>query len=63
VYVLGGASSPRAFKLKSTGTISEIIGPSGDGVHPFELPGAIATDAFGHVFVSDRANRVFQIIP
>ncbi len=60
VYVLGGASSRRAFKITPT-VITEIIGPGGDGVHPFELPGDIATDNLGKVYVSDRANRVFQI--
>ena len=52
VYVLGGASSRRAFKITPT-VITEIIGPGGDGVHPFELPGDIATDNLGKVYVSD----------
>jgi hypothetical protein len=50
----------RGFKITPS-AITEIIGPAGDGVHPLELPGDIATDNLGNVYVSDRANRVFQI--
>jgi DNA-binding beta-propeller fold protein YncE len=61
-YVLGGTSSRRGYKISGS-TIVELIGPGGDGVHPFELPGDIAVDGLGNVYVSDRANRVFQIAP
>jgi hypothetical protein len=52
------------FEIGAGGAITRIIDPTGDGLgNPLQLPGDIATDGLGNVYVSDRGNAVFQIAP
>ncbi len=61
---LAGWTSDNVVQLLPNGTMTEVLGPAGDGVHPFEQPdiGSIALDFAGNIYAtgsdSDNAFKV-----
>ncbi len=60
VYV-GGCGSHNVFRIASNGTITQIIGPSGDGLHPLECAASVAVRD-GTAYVAGAfSDNVFKI--
>jgi sugar lactone lactonase YvrE len=64
IYVVGQVGAlvtNQVVKLSSGGTVLMIWGGDGSGPGQFQLPGGIATDAAGQVYVADTGNRRIQV--
>lgn len=62
---VAGYFSDNVFKLTPFGTITQIIGPAGDGLgNPLDGAAGVAVDGAGNVFVSGAmSHNVFRITP
>jgi len=61
---LAGISTDNVVQVLQDGTQTVILDASGDGVHPFAVPGGVAVAADGTVYVSGSAtDNAFKIIP
>jgi ABC-type branched-subunit amino acid transport system ATPase component len=57
-----GLESDNAFKVTPAGTVTQLIGPTGDGVgNVLNQPGGVALDAQGRIYVSGK-NNAFRIV-
>lgn len=62
---VGGALSDNAFRISPTGSITEIVDASGDGVgRPLDNPVSMVVDSAGNAYVAGRvSDNVFMITP
>lgn len=52
----------RVLRRRANGSVDAVLGPEGDGVHPFEAPGGIAVDAEGNLWAAGRrSDNVFRV--
>ena len=59
-----GHRSDNVFRISPGGTVTQILGASGDGIHALENPWRIAVDEDGHIYVTSvTSDNVFRLTP